>query len=125
MVLVVAGLMVGPAFAHPGGTDGNGGHVDRSTGEYHYHHGYSAHDHVDGVCPYDYDDRTGERSGTSGVSTYSATTSTPASTKKQTDTFETWVTRIGIGMVVVFIGLPFGIMLISAAVHWVASLFKR
>lgn len=64
--LVVIGIMVVPAFAHPGGTDGSGGHYNRSTGEYHYHHGHSAHDHVDGVCPYDYDDKTGERSGTSG-----------------------------------------------------------
>ena len=50
--------------AHPGRTDGNGGHTNRSTGEYHYHHGYSAHDHYDmnsdGVkdCPYDFDDKT-------------------------------------------------------------------
>lgn len=65
--------MIVPAFAHPGGTDGSGGHYNRSTGEYHYHHGHSAHDHVDGVCPYDYDDKTGERSGSSGGSSYSYT----------------------------------------------------
>lgn len=28
--------------AHPGRTDSNGGHYDRSTGEYHYHNGESA-----------------------------------------------------------------------------------
>lgn len=28
-----------PAFAHPGKTDANGGHWDRSTGEYHFHTG--------------------------------------------------------------------------------------
>lgn len=54
------------AIAHPGNTDGNGGHYDNSTGEYHYHHGYPAHQHDDmdgdGIpdCPYDdsvsYDD---------------------------------------------------------------------
>lgn len=54
------------AFAHPGSTDGNGGHYNRSTGEYHYHHGYPAHQHPNGVCPYDYHDRTGWDSGTSG-----------------------------------------------------------
>lgn len=27
------------SFAHPGRTDNNGGHYDRSTGEYHYHDG--------------------------------------------------------------------------------------
>lgn len=46
------------ASAHPGRTDSNGGHTDHRTGEYHYHHGYSAHRHYDkdgdGVleCPY-------------------------------------------------------------------------
>lgn len=29
-------------FAHPGRTDSNGGHYDRSTGEYHYHDGEHA-----------------------------------------------------------------------------------
>lgn len=46
--------------AHKGNTDGNGGHTDHSTGEYHYHHGQPAHDHsdVDGDgdidCPYNF-----------------------------------------------------------------------
>ena len=46
--------------AHSGGTDGFGGHWDNSSHEYHYHHGYSAHDHSDidgdGIddCPYDF-----------------------------------------------------------------------
>ena len=50
--------------AHPGNTDGKGGHHDRSSGEYHYHHGYSAHQHTDmdgdGVldCPYEFDNKT-------------------------------------------------------------------
>lgn len=53
------------AYAHPGATDANGGHYDHSTGEYHYHHGYPAHQHTDGKCPYDFDDRTGWNSGPS------------------------------------------------------------
>lgn len=61
------------AYAHGGGTDGNGGHYDRSTGEYHYHHGYPAHQHTDGVCPYDFDDKTGENSGSSGSGSSGAT----------------------------------------------------
>ena len=40
------------ASAHPGGTDEYGGHVDHSTGEYHYHHGEPAHYHTNGICPY-------------------------------------------------------------------------
>ena len=57
-------LLIATVFAHPGRTDNKGGHTDHSTGEYHYHHGYSAHDHYDmdgdGVvdCPYDFDDKT-------------------------------------------------------------------
>ena len=53
------------AYAHPGRTDANGGHYDHSTGEYHYHHGYPAHQHIGGVCPYDYDDQTNHNSNNS------------------------------------------------------------
>lgn len=62
--LIIAAALIGSVSAHPGRTDSNGGHTDHSTGEYHYHHGYSAHDHYDmdgdGVidCPYDFDDQT-------------------------------------------------------------------
>lgn len=68
LVLLLCGLIIvlNPfVLAHPGRTDANGGHYDRSTGEYHYHHGYSAHQHPDGVCPYEFDDKTGKDSGTS------------------------------------------------------------
>ncbi len=41
------------SFAHSGRTDASGGHYNRSTGEYHYHHGKPAHQHPNGVCPYD------------------------------------------------------------------------
>lgn len=46
------------AYAHPGGTDSDGGHTNHDTGEYHYHHGYPEHQHydIDGDgdldCPY-------------------------------------------------------------------------
>ena len=61
MLVVMLGV---PALLHGGRTDSNGGHYDHSTGEYHYHHGYGAHDHYDmdgdGYvdCPYDFDDQT-------------------------------------------------------------------
>ena len=54
--------------AHSGKTDGSGGHFNNSTGDYHYHHGYSAHDHwdIDGDgkidCPYNFDDKTDHNS---------------------------------------------------------------
>ena len=61
ILIVVAILLLSfplLVFAHPGRTDSNGGHTDHSTGEYHYHHGYPAHQHIGGRCPYDYDDNT-------------------------------------------------------------------
>jgi hypothetical protein len=36
-----------PVSAHSGRTDSDGGHTNHSTGEYHWHHGYSAHQHKD------------------------------------------------------------------------------
>lgn len=56
LVLIVVLPVVG--FAHSGGTDANGGHYNRKTGEYHYHHGYPEHQHPNGVCPYDYKNNT-------------------------------------------------------------------
>lgn len=45
------------ASAHSGRTDSSGGHHDyrnrSGLGGYHYHHGYPAHLHRGGVCPYD------------------------------------------------------------------------
>ena len=62
--------------AHAGKTDSQGGHTDWSTGEYHYHHGYPAHDHYDmdgdGIldCPYDFVDKTNHSSSGSSSSGY-------------------------------------------------------
>ena len=61
-VLVIAAVLLAvfipaSAQAHPGRTDMYGGHTDSSTGIYHYHHGHTAHQHPDGVCPYgDYEE---------------------------------------------------------------------
>lgn len=55
-VIGIVALSLIPAFAHSGRTDSKGGHYDRSTGKYHYHHGYSAHQHPNGVCPYEDDE---------------------------------------------------------------------
>ena len=50
--LFVLGLLCAPFFAlaHPGGMDSQGGH-DSPDG-YHFHHGFPAHQHEDGICPY-------------------------------------------------------------------------
>lgn len=59
LALIVALMYLAvPALAHSGRTDANGGHYNRATGEYHYHHGYPEHQHPGGECPYDYHDAT-------------------------------------------------------------------
>lgn len=63
-LLVIAALTT-PALSHSGRTDSDGGHWNHSTGEYHYHHGYPAHQHTGGVCPYDYEDKAGQNSESS------------------------------------------------------------
>lgn len=62
VILLLLFCLTSVAYAHPGRTDEYGGHNETATGEYHYHHGYSAHSHAGG-CPYDYDDQTGVNSG--------------------------------------------------------------
>ena len=79
------------AYAHSGRTDSSGGHYNRQTGTYHYHHGYSAHDHENGICPYDFDDKTNHSSGSnsvkdSGYITTPIPTATPAPTISPTPT---------------------------------------
>lgn len=69
LCLAIILLAAFPVYAHPGKTDSSGGHTDHETGEYHYHHGYPAHDHYDmdddGIvdCPYDFDDQTDHSAG--------------------------------------------------------------
>ena len=65
-------LMLNFTSAHPWKTDSNGGHAGSLP--YHYHHGYPAHDHDSGVCPYDFDDKTGWNSGTGSSNTTKRTT---------------------------------------------------
>lgn len=64
LALLLLVCIVFQASAHPGRTDSSGGHYNRSTGEYHYHHGYPPHQHTNGICPYNYDDRANPNSGT-------------------------------------------------------------
>ena len=79
LVLLFIILSAATVFAHPGRTDSSGGHTDSSTGEYHWHHGYSAHDHLDldgdGIkeyCPYNHDDAT-DHTNVRGTVTKSST----------------------------------------------------
>ncbi|WP_374045395.1 YHYH domain-containing protein [uncultured Anaerotruncus sp.] len=56
-VLLSILLLSLPVSAHSGRTDSAGGHRDNKNasglGPYHYHHGYPAHLHPNGVCPYE------------------------------------------------------------------------
>lgn len=79
LVVLCCILFIVPAAAHPGRTDADGGHWDSAAGEYHYHHGYPAHQHPDGICPYEYDDKTGASSGASESSNAEAAVVKPAS----------------------------------------------
>lgn len=76
LIMVVMVLFIPViALAHGGRTDSAGGHTDSDTGEYHYHHGHSAHQHPNGECPYDYNNQTKYSSSVTN-SSYSST-STP------------------------------------------------
>lgn len=75
------------ALAHPGHTDYQGGHFDRDSGEYHFHHGYPAHSHDGDKCPYDFEDRTGENSGaSSGGSSSGARLPAPSASRPPSPT---------------------------------------
>lgn len=53
ILIAIISLISNFSIAHKGRTDADGGHYDNSTGEYHYHHGYSEHQHLNGICPYE------------------------------------------------------------------------
>lgn len=84
-IIIISGSCVA-VFAHPGKTDSSGGHYDRSTGEYHYHHGHPAHQHDNGTCPYDFKNN---KKSTEKYYNYEETT-----TKVQTTEIETFATII-------------------------------
>ena len=63
------------AYAHSGRTDSKGGHYNRSTGEYHYHHGYPAHSVCGINCPYNNIDATNRKSSSSSPKTGNSKTS--------------------------------------------------
>ena len=59
LTIIFFSLLTSCVLAHSGRTDSDGGHWNHSNGTYHWHHGYSAHQHedrdMDGSkewCPY-------------------------------------------------------------------------
>ena len=98
LVLILLFILPVSASAHPGGTDANGGHYE--DGEYHYHHGYPAHQHTNGVCPYD-----------SSASSSSSSEAVSAKSNKSSDRSSSYYLFIS---AMVFVGvLPFILMAVS------------
>lgn len=92
--------------AHPGRTDANGGHYDHSTGEYHYHHGYPAHQHTNGKCPYNFDDKTshdggGNSNGISGI--FFGNSSNNSSSNSSDDSWWGWLVLIAIIIIILVV----------------------
>lgn len=115
-------LLLSPTvLAHSGKTDANGGHYDRSTGEYHYHHGYQAHQHYDmdgdGVadCPYDFDDKTDHSSRSDSGSSRSVQ-STPRPSPKKSDDSKAKHISVG-GIVAAAILVPIFVLEIGSALY--------
>lgn len=104
-------------YAHSGRTDSSGGHYNRSTGEYHYHHGYPAHQHSNGICPYLIDNSTNNGSSNNNSNsnsnsninsnnTNSTSKSTTLNSVETTTSGINWNEIIGYGVMFLFIGLP-------------------
>lgn len=83
-ILLVTLLLISQfttVFAHSGRTDAYGGHRDNNNvsglGYYHYHHGYPAHLHPNGVCPY-----ASNTTNNTHTYNYNSQPSTPAPSKE-------------------------------------------
>ena len=147
LITILLLLLTVPAYAHPGKTDDNGGHYNRSTGEYHYHHGHPAHQHPNGVCPYDFDDRTGYNSGTSSGGSdndrsfgYSGSGSNVPSVQhgdssgesaasSEKSTVASWLKKIVavilVGFAYAFAIIPFTVAIVSAILDKLKSVIRR
>ncbi|MFR4978470.1 MAG: YHYH domain-containing protein [Butyricicoccus sp.] len=109
-ISVISLLSLTYVSAHPGRTDSNGGHYDHSTDEYHYHHGYPAHQHENGTCPYAFDDQTDDTPRSNSVSSSSSSTkerihSTPIQEKQDHSTFFTFYFSVGLLVVMLLSGI--------------------
>ena len=121
--------------AHPGRTDSNGGHYDRSTGEYHYHDGESAgKKQSNNNEPYTYEDFVGP------TQDYSDNSSNTTSRKRSFDFIDFYITAkisfpiaLAITCVVYLafltnrehqIGIAIGLFLVSFAVSFYLILWE-
>ncbi len=107
-------------FAHSGRTDSNGGHTDHGSEQYHYHHGYPAHQHSDldgdGIldCPYLFKDKT---------ESSESKTETPKKTEaqKRTKTFVYYAAAF----VLLFVVGCYGFPLVTSAIKAIKQRFKK
>lgn len=104
--LLLAICITSVAFAHSGRTDGSGGHWNHSTGEYHYHHGKPEHDHINGICPYDYEDTTSHHS-----SGYSSSKTKTAKIEDKEEPTNFWVAASLSALNAAFMGMPAGLLI--------------
>jgi hypothetical protein len=123
-VLLVLFLFVGAAFAHPGKTDSNGGHKNHSTGEYHYHHGYSAHQHIDGMCPYDFDDKTSRESG-ANTSAKQEIVKEKTESRSKEKPLSKIVFAIAMLILICFYGWVFIVPILTLFSGWILAFFKN
>lgn len=103
-ILSIAVLVISfsiTAFAHSGRTDKNGGHNDNIHGGYHYHcGGYPAHQHPNGVCPYDTnakaksesEERTTKKLTTKATEKLTTEATTETTTEQTTETAAAFIT---------------------------------
>ena len=141
-ICVVAALTLPMAiFAHGGRTDGKGGHYDINEGEYHYHHGYPAHDHYDmngdGYidCPYSIrkDEVTGdwqpqtEGPHTGRIEKPRETEKTEVTEEKTEKKKKSVLKEIGIWIIATAIvaGIPIALCYIGELVRFIASRLNK
>ena len=90
LLVIMAVLICVPltVLSHSGRTDSSGGHRDNKNvsglGSYHYHHGYPAHLHENGVCPYGGGTAVKKSSGSNRSGSGSGSSSRYKSTPKPT-----------------------------------------
>lgn len=106
LLLIICILLLIPAiiYAHPGQTDSDGGHYDKTTGKYHYHHGYSSHQHTNNECPYDFNDKTDHSSSNESISSF--TNKTTKQSYFERDPFGFFISIIIFGTVLIAYIIP-------------------
>lgn len=114
-------LLCTPVLAHSGRTDSDGGHYDSTTGEYHYHHGYPAHQHPDGICPYDFNDSTEH------IEDYSNYSRSTAETEHKIDVWEIllWIYQFVVFVIEIIGIFPLVLLIVSPIILLISDGIKK